>query len=135
MTRGGIFYFMGSRKIILERLLIWLKSTICLVDPQLARDLKYHFIGLIGYKLEMKVTKPNTLLLKCRAGGQGPYLRSLDHLDRSSGSIKKIIKKVKHDQPTNQPNNQPTSRPTNQPTDQPANQQTNNVWVRVSFGC
>ena len=29
-------------------------------------------------------TRPDTRLLKSRAGGQGPYLRSLDHLGRSS---------------------------------------------------
>ena len=30
-------------------------------------------------------TRPDTRLPKSRAGGQGPYLRSLDHLGRSSG--------------------------------------------------
>ena len=29
-------------------------------------------------------TRPDTRLPKSRAGGQGPYLRSLDHLGRSS---------------------------------------------------
>ena len=47
-----------------------------------------------------------------RAGGQGPYLRSLDHLGRS-GEVKKVkqIKKVKWG-PTNQPTNQPTDQRT-----------------------
>ena len=33
---------------------------------------------------EGKKTRPDTRLPKSRAGGQGPYLRSLDHLGRSS---------------------------------------------------
>ena len=46
-------------------------------------------------------TRPDTRLPKSRAGGQGPYLRSLDHLGRSS-EVKEIksYKKVKCDQPT-----------------------------------
>ena len=35
------------------------------------------------------LTRPDTRLPKSRAGGQGLYLRSLDHLGRSSG-VKKI---------------------------------------------
>ena len=42
------------------------------------------FICLIGSKQEMKVTRVDTLLLKWCEGGQEPYLRSLDHLGRSS---------------------------------------------------
>ena len=38
--------------------------------------------GLVGGKTEK--TRPDTRLPKSRAGGQGPYLRSLDHLGRSS---------------------------------------------------
>ena len=34
-------------------------------------------------------TRPDTQLPKSRAGGQGPYLRSLDHLGRSS-EVKEI---------------------------------------------
>ena len=30
-------------------------------------------------------TRPDTRLPKLRTGGQGPYLRSLDHLGKSSG--------------------------------------------------
>ena len=46
----------------------------------------------------------DTRLPKLGAGGQGLYLRSLDHLGRGS-EVKenKIIKKVKCDQPTNRP--------------------------------
>ena len=46
-------------------------------------------------------TRPDTRLPKSRAGGQGPYLRSLDHLGRSSG-VKEIksYKKIKCDRPT-----------------------------------
>merc|ERR1711875_176616 len=56
------------------------------------------------YKSGEDRTRPDTRLPKSRAGGQGPYLRSLDHLGSSSGVKKiKIIKKVKCDQPTDQP--------------------------------
>ena len=34
-------------------------------------------------------TRPDTQLPKLRAGGQGPYLRSLDYLDSDSG-VKEI---------------------------------------------
>ena len=43
-------------------------------------------------------TRPDTRLPQSRAGGQGPYLRSLDHLGRSSEAInRKNPKKVKCD--------------------------------------
>ena len=46
-------------------------------------------------------TRPDTRLPKSRAGGQGPYLRSPDHLGRSSEVEKiKSLKKVKCDRPT-----------------------------------
>ena len=38
-----------------------------------------------------EIIRPNTRLPKSRAGGQGPYLRSPDHLGRSS-EVKKEIK-------------------------------------------
>ena len=44
--------------------------------------------GMMGGKDELKIdrrkTRPDTRLPKSRAGGQGPYLRSPDHLGRSS---------------------------------------------------
>ena len=42
---------------------------------------------------DQNITRPDTTLPKSRAGGQGPYLRSLDHLGRSSEVQKKIKKK------------------------------------------
>ena len=36
-----------------------------------------------------KKTRPDTLLPQSRLGGQGPFLRSLDHLGKSSG-VKEI---------------------------------------------
>ena len=39
--------------------------------------------------VETKITRPDTRLPKSRGGGQGLYLRSLDHLDRSS-DVKEI---------------------------------------------
>ena len=44
------------------------------------------------YKSGEDRTRPDTRLPKSRAGGQGPYLKSLDHLGSSSGVKKKIIK-------------------------------------------
>ena len=37
----------------------------------------------------LDLTRPDTRLPKSRAGGQGPYLRSLDHLGGSSEVKKK----------------------------------------------
>ena len=49
-------------------------------------------------------TRPDTRLPQSRAGGQGPYLRSLDHLGRSSKAKKlKNAKKVKCDGRTDGP--------------------------------
>ena len=39
--------------------------------------------NLISVEIEKK-TRPDTQLPQSRAGGQKPYLRSLDHLGRSS---------------------------------------------------
>ena len=48
-----------------------------------------------------KTTRPDKLLPKSRAGGQGPYLRSFDHLGRSSeAKDREKTKKVKCDGPT-----------------------------------
>ena len=48
-----------------------------------------------------KKTRPDTQLPQLRAGGQGPYFRSLDHLGRSSeAKNRKSPKKVKCDGPT-----------------------------------
>ena len=49
-------------------------------------------------QIVFKGTKPDTRLPKSRAGGQGPYLRLLDHLGRSSeAKDRKKTKKVKCD--------------------------------------
>ena len=48
-----------------------------------------------------RITRPDTRLPQSRAGGQGPYLRALDHLGRSSeAKDRKNPKKVKCDTPT-----------------------------------
>ena len=53
------------------------------------------YISEIGPSFE---TRPDTQLPKSRAGGQGPYLRPLHHLGRSSeAKIHKTPKKVKCD--------------------------------------
>ena len=56
-------------------------------------------------------TRPDTRLLQSLAGGQGPYLRSVEHLCRS-GIAKKTInaKKVKCDGRTDGPTDGTTKR-------------------------
>ena len=62
-------------------------------------------------------TRPDTRLPQSRAGGQGPYLRSLDHLGRSSKAIdRKNPKKVKCDGQTDQPTDGPTDGRTDRPS-------------------
>ena len=47
-------------------------------------------------------TRPDTRLTQPHAGGQGPCLRSLRHLGRSSeAKDRKEIKRIKSDQPAN----------------------------------
>ena len=54
-------------------------------------------------------TRPETRLAKSRAGGQGLYLRSLDHLGRSSeAKNRKNPKKVKCDGRTDGPTDRRT---------------------------
>ena len=46
--------------------------------------------SMVGYNVPLqKKTRPDTGLRQSRAGGQEPYLRSLDHLGRSSEVKKK----------------------------------------------
>ena len=55
--------------------------------------------------------KTDTRLPQSRSGGQGPYLRSLDHLDRSSeAKDHKIPEKVKCDRQTDGWTNGPTDQ-------------------------
>ena len=64
-------------------------------------------------KEEGKKTRSDTRLPKSRAGGQGPYLRSLHHLGRSSEARnRKKPKKVKCDGPTDGRTDGPTDGPT-----------------------
>ena len=51
-------------------------------ETEFSPTIAIRVIGFIG-------TRPDTRLPKLRAGGQGPYLTSLDHLGRSS-EVKKI---------------------------------------------
>ena len=65
-------------------------------------------------------TRPDTRLPQSRAGGQGPYLRSLHHLGRSSeAKDRKKTKKVKCDGWTGRPTDGPADRRTDGPTDGP----------------
>ena len=58
-------------------------------------------------------TRPDTRLPQSRAGGQGLYLRSLDHLGRSSEpKDRKNPKKVKCDGPTDRRTDGRTDGPT-----------------------
>ena len=68
--------------------------------------------------------RPVTRLPQSHAGGQGPYLRSLDHLGRSSeAKDRKNKKKVKCDGPRDGRTDQRTDGPTDQRTDGPTDQQ------------
>ena len=53
------------------------------VNTNIERKKGKCFLAFIYEALEK--TRPDTRLPKSRAGGQGPYLRSLDCLGRSSG--------------------------------------------------
>ena len=54
--------------------------------------------------MRLKKTRPDTWLPKSRAGGQGPYLRSFNHLGRDSEPKDgKNLKKVKCGKPTDGP--------------------------------
>ena len=56
-------------------------------------------------------TRPDTRLPQSRAGGQGQYFRSLDHLGWSSEAKNcKTPKKVKYDGPTDGLTDGPTDR-------------------------
>ena len=64
-------------------------------------------------KADKEKTRPDTRLPKSRAGGQGPYLRPLHHLGRSSkAKDRKNPKKVKCDGPTDGRTDGPTDGPT-----------------------
>ena len=70
--------------------------------------------------ISLDETRPDTRLPQSRAGGQGPYLRWLDHLGRSrEAKDRKKQKKVKCDGQTDQQTDGPTARQTDQPTGQP----------------
>ena len=63
--------------------------------------------------IELRETRPNTRLPKSRVGGQGPYLRPLHHLGRSSeAKDRKNPKKVKCDGRTDGPTDRRTDGPT-----------------------
>ena len=56
------------------------------------------------YSLGLFSIRPDTRLPQSRAGGQGPYLRSVEHLGRSSEAKTPInAEKVKCDGPTDGP--------------------------------
>jgi len=57
-----------------------------------------------------KTTRPDTRIPQSRVGGQGLYLRSLDHLGRSSEAKDRKNKKSETDGPTNGWTDGPTKR-------------------------
>jgi len=64
-------------------------------------------------ELKQVLTRPDARLPQSRAGGQGPYLRSLHHLGRSSEAKEhKNPKKVKCDRRTDQRTDRRTDGPT-----------------------
>ena len=73
----------------------------------------FRILNPLGYG-----TRLDTRLPQSRAGGQGPYLRSPEHLGRS-GKAKKLknAEKVKCDGPTDRRTDRPTDGPTDRRTD------------------
>ena len=59
-----------------------LKHGKCLVDKEAMKENVEKKLWVV----ERKKTRPDTRLPKSRAGGQGPYLSSPDHLGRSSNA-------------------------------------------------
>ena len=90
-------------------------------------------------------TRPDTRLPQSRAGGQGPYLKSVEHFGRS-GIAKKTLnaEKVKcdgqmdrrtdglTDRRTDVPTDRRTNGPTDQRTDRPTDQRTDGPTDRQS---
>ena len=74
-------------------------------------SIKFGFLCLCG-KTNFTETRPDTRLPQSRVGGQGPYLRSLDHLGRSSEAKDRKKKKVKCDGWTNEQTEGRTDRRT-----------------------
>ena len=81
----------------------------------------YHALCIYFLWIALKSeTRPDTRLPQSRAGGQGPYLRSPEHLGRSSKAKKlKNAEKVKCDGRTDRQTDGPTDRPTDRPTNGP----------------
>ena len=52
-------------------------------DFEILRKEKFEFLSRTMIRLEIRQTRPDTRLPKLLAGGQGPYLRLLDHLGNS----------------------------------------------------
>ena len=72
-------------------------------------------------------TRLDTRLPQSRAGGQGPYLRSIDHLGRSSEAKDcKNQKKVKCNGRTDGQTDRRTDKPTGERTDRQTDRQS---WV------
>ena len=65
----------------------------------------------VPYRYRSDLTRPDTRLSQSRAGGQGPYLRSLDHLSRShEAKDHRNPRKVNCDRRTDGRTNWPTKR-------------------------
>ena len=76
-------------------------------------------VFLIIFKILHYRTRPDTWLPQSRAGGQGPYLRSLDHLGRSSEAKDRKKIKIKCDGQTDGWTDQQTDGRTDGRTDGP----------------
>ena len=83
----------------------------------------------------IRETRPDKRLAQSRAGGQGPYLRSLDHLGRSSEAIdrKKKQKKVKCDGRTDRRTDGPTDGPTKRGVESRSTRLKTSSWFFFSF--
>ena len=102
-----VFFWLGAMNLCLclSLSLSWARSTMCEAR------------GYCSCEAPVVLTRPNTWLSQSRAGGQGLYIRSLDHLGRSSeAKDRKKTNKVKWDGRTDQPTDGSTNRLTDQGT-------------------
>ena len=84
--------------VLLWNLLIYWKMTVAHLPHSFLIDMKWNSFFSKLHKKEKKKTRPDTRLPQSRAGGQGLYFRSLNHLGRSGeAKDRKNQKKVKCD--------------------------------------
>ena len=114
-------------KSIWQQKVLWLRGIDAIAPSNIPRSettariphLSSEWSKFVGKQARLRFleTRPDTRLPQSHAGGQGPYLRSPEHLGRSGkAKMLKNAKKVKCDGRTDGPTDRPTDRPTDGPT-------------------